>query len=195
MRIVGIDFDDTIADTANAFLNVLRDKYNFSMDRNDWHNYHFSRNPGVIKVDVLEVFKEAWRSPESIKLLDPEIPEIIKEIHKKFKVYIVTATLAERSTVKVWLKEHDIDFDEIVYVEHARDKGSINGISIYIDDYYEAAVNIAEKGKDVIVLKQPWNSRFSFSGNKFEGKIIFAENWEEIRKILNKGNLNLYREK
>lgn len=195
MPIVGIDLDDTIADTANAFLNVLRDKYNFSMNREDWRNYYFYRNPGVINVKVLEVFKETWRSPESIKLLDPEIPEIIKDIHKKFKVYIVTATLAERSTAEAWLREHDIDFDKIIYVKNARDKGSIDGISIYIDDYYEAAVNIAEKGKDVIVLKQPWNSRFSFSGNKFEGKIIFAENWKEIHEILNKSNLNLYLER
>ncbi|MGC8710133.1 MAG: 5' nucleotidase, NT5C type [Candidatus Micrarchaeia archaeon] len=188
MQSIGIDLDDTIADTVKPFLDILRNRYGFEMRREDWTRYLFSENPGAIKVDVMELFKEVWNSPDSIPLLDSNIPRIISDIHNKFEIYIVTATLGEDKTVRMWLGEHSIEFDKIIYVRSPMQKGNIHNISIYIDDYYEAAVNMAKRGKEVIILKQPWNAKFSASDDEFKDRITFADSWDEIRTLLLKNS-------
>ena len=102
-------------------------------------------------------------------------------IGKISETLIPEAAKGEGVVIERWLKEKGIGYDRFIIAEGHSGK-LLNGADIYVDDYSDLAVEIAARGKRVVLLKQPWNS--SFAEKNRDKLISVAENWDDVRRLL-----------
>ncbi len=178
---IAIDLDDTIADSAEIALDIIRKEYASGASFEKWKYYSMERSFGIDKSQAAEAYKRVWDNPEKVELVDPSIPKIMAGLKEAHKLYIVTATTGEESSFVPWLERKNVSFDGILHVARLAEKALLNkkhGISFYIDDSQLVAESVAAAGRIALLLRKSWNADFSDSDrNK---NIIKVRNWKEI---------------
>ena len=182
METIGIDVDGTIADVVNAWLRMAREKFAVNANKSDIIKYDFWELFDIPRERWFETFKELWNNPDNIGLESERIPEILHALHSRYNISIVTATVGEQAKVRYWLQRNGIEYDNIIFMQNALEKGNADGISIYVDDYAGVASRIASSGRKVILLSQPWNAEFA--NNNKNPNVIVAKNWDDVERIL-----------
>lgn len=178
---IGIDLDDTIANSSAIALEIIRKEYVPDASFKKWNHFGIQESFGVDEAHVIDIYKRTWENPKRIKLVDPSIPKIVEGLRETHKVYIVTATIGEESSFVPWLESKRINFDGIMHVAHSAEKVLLSkkyGIGFYIDDHQLVAESVAAAGRIALLLRKSWNADFS-DRDRTSG-IIKVCNWKEI---------------
>ena len=181
---IAIDLDDTIANSSEIALNIIRREFAPDASYEKWKYFSIEKSFGIAEAHAIEIFRRTWENPKKIKLVDPSIPQIVNRLREKHKIYIVTATIGEESSFIPWLESKRISFDRIMHVAHSAEKVSLHekhGIGFYIDDYPLVAESVAAAGRTALLLRKSWNADF-FDKDRTKG-IIKVRNWEEINNF------------
>jgi uncharacterized HAD superfamily protein len=183
-HVVSIDLDGTIADTNSYFADVVMEKRGRHVHKSDMVNYQLhTLFEDMSREEAERIFKGAWSGDNwrRVGLVEDTVPSVIADIRRKYIVYVCTASKGEGVVIERWLKEKGIGYDRFIIAEGHSGK-LLNGADIYVDDYSDLAVEIAARGKRVVLLKQPWNS--SFAEKNRDKLISVAENWDDVRRLL-----------
>ncbi len=180
---IGIDLDDTIANGLAFIIKYLKENCDINIAHKHGNGPGEADFFGITNEQNNKMFREMWDHSDEIKLMDKNIPGIIKFLSKDYELYLVTATVAPKESYTKWLLEHGIKFDNVVHVNRSNKKityGIKLGINYYIDDFSEVAKSVADAGKHAILFKRPWN--IDFAGRNKNPLIKAVDNWSEIKE-------------
>ena len=178
---IAIDLDDTIANSSEIALNIIRREFAPDASYEKWKYFSIEKSFGIAEAHAIDIFRRTWENPKKIKLVDPSIPQIVNKLRETHKIYIVTATIGDESAFVQWLESKRISFDGIMHVAHSAEKALLHekhGIGFYIDDYVLVAESVAAAGRTALLLRKSWNADF-FDKDRTNG-IIKVRNWKEI---------------
>ena len=185
MMRIGIDLDGTIADSIASVVAILNMNYNLNAINEDitlynvWENSKFK---GATEQDVINATKDAWKDYKSIKLVDQRIPDILGRLGNAFELHCTTATLAEMHEIEGFFHHNKIKMQSIIRRSNPIEKFN-SGMNMYVVDCANIVDQAVETGARVVLLKQPWNSRFAgMNGNRELLKI--AENWADVEQLV-----------
>lgn len=181
---IGIDLDDTIANTAYLALDYMRDNYGVKAGMDDWTEFDLKKLFGLSNEQIMKMYFDLWSDHRRISIVDPKIPDITEALSKRYRLYLVTATVGSEKSYTKWLQEHNIKFDGIIRVKHSIEKvivGSNHGINYYIDDHPIVAKSVSEAGRQALLFRRSWNRSFA-EANK-DPLIKVVNSWAEIGKF------------
>lgn len=180
---LGFDFDGVVADTAEAFIRLCCEEYEYcSFKLEDITDFEVERCLGVDIRIVEAVFTRILLDSVGVGLRPmPGSVEVLQELTQHGMVTIVTAR-PNPGPVADWL---DLVMPsgvckniQIVAMGAHDDKPRYireHGLEFFIDDRAETCHQLNEAGINPIVFSQPWNhGRHSFP---------FVSNWSEVRAL------------
>lgn len=179
-NVLGIDLDGTLADTFSEWFYLYNRDNNTNYDKSMLKVFSINSVIPIDKPIIQSYFKRAWENWDHIKLADEDEVKVIKELSKKYKIKIITATCGESDYIKRWLDENEIYYDEIIK-SHSSDK--FNHCDILIDDKIKTTNIVAMKGKTGILIKRPWSREYEDEPINDSVKIV--DNWKSIQDLLN----------
>ena len=190
---IGIDLDDTIAETAKGFFYYGS---KFNQERNINHKiqkkeWDFDKAFGWNEEHIEDFFKTYLE--KLFTGLDPkqDAVDIINLLKREgHKIVVITARSVEhiKNAYEIcdnWLKEHNIMVDKIVINGNDKaEKCKENDIDIFIDDSIYHCENVYNKLKIPVLLMNSWYNEKQEVNNI---KRVF--NWHEIYSEIKKINL------
>lgn len=195
---VGIDCDDVLKKmhpVLTPFMN--RRGYNYSYE--DIHEYDLCKFWDCSYEEVVEHINDFYASEEFANL-EPEdgAQKAVSEIGEVARLYVITSRPFEIEDItKRGIDRYFPDvFTGIIHVNSYQGNGARRkksdvckelGIRMMVDDHIDHAIDCRSAGLDVVLLRKPWNRKYSDDMLKNEG-IELAENWGEaaplVRKLL-----------
>lgn len=176
--IIGIDIDDTITKTTEYTKHIF-DKINTDPSKHSYHDLDIDDYCDFLNKYVLNIHKNVE--------LFPNASEVIKEFKKRgWKVIFITArakideriTFGEQDKIvtKKYLKDHEIEYDEIVFSQKSKANACVNkNVDIYIDNREDLLDEVNEAG-----IKTIWLTTKKVDNSKH----IIAKNWLEVKNII-----------
>lgn len=193
---IGIDIDDTIAETFESLLPYAQ-KYTIE----DLKRESKIDSRADLANHLYIVYMNGWNEQEALVFWEKYYAEILKGLNiKKFasdvinklkqeghKIYLITARWDMRADnveeiTKKWLKDNNIQYDGLFL--NASDKLAIakeNNIDIFIDDSFKNCKNIVDNSEVKVYMM---NSRVNESLNDENIKRVFS--WPEIYDFINR---------
>ncbi|MGC8676432.1 MAG: 5' nucleotidase, NT5C type [Candidatus Micrarchaeia archaeon] len=169
-RRIGIDIDNTLANTQERLQKVVSER-GLSLNKD---TYDLSDALGINNKKVNELFKEVWSKPNDIKPM-PGAVETVQGLHAKFEIVIVTSNhQADESTLKSWLTQNSIPYDEFHVVAKPLKKPDY-GLFVLIEDYGEVALEQVNRGGFAILIRWPYNE--AYAG---KSKLLSMCTWNEV---------------
>ena len=187
---IGIDLDDTIAETADSFLKYAKKfnkdrKINYKIKQKEWDfDKAFGWNEQHIQDFIQEYLEELFIELEPKK----DAVEIIKKLKEEGnQIIIITARSVDHvKNVKKknerWLKKHNINFDKLeTDAKNKAIKCEENSIDIFIDDgVYHCESVYNELKIPVLLMDSIYNKGYK---NKAIKRVY---NWQEIDEEINR---------
>ena len=189
---IGIDFDETIADSMAMILKLHNEQYGTKYKREEVTEYHVENIWGGSKEEWTAKLDEFF-SAKNARHLDPVVGAIaaIDALkHAGHELYIVTARRdINAEATERWLTKHFSSTFKSVHYGNVRsddpakkrEKAEICkelGVELMIDDHMGVAKNCSEAGIKVLLLDQPWNQ------GELPPGVTRVYSWEEIVKKL-----------
>ena len=178
-----VDIDNIVADFEGAFRRNLNKKKNRSLKQADISEFDFFRCYGISKEEEGAIHQEfikrgGYRKLKKIK----GSKQGIKELKRIGDVFLITARPeALRKITTDWLNHKGIDIreDHVIFSKNKADDR--HAIDIIVEDKWEDAIDLAEKGYEVILYDYPWNRKRGLSGNIINNsKIGRVYSWKDI---------------
>ncbi len=180
---LGFDFDGVVADTAEAFIRIACEKYNYCDIRLE-NITHFKVEecldvePAVIDSIFMEILVDSVAT--GLKPM-PNALEVLGELTEKAVISFVTAR-PEATPVTDWLKTQlprsTVQRIKVVAMGSHDDKLQhirAEGLSYFIDDRAETCLQLCTAGINPLVFSQPWN--------RGRHQLPAVNNWLEIRSL------------
>lgn len=183
-RIIGIDIDDTITDSSEAFIRYAR-KYN-------------EENGIIFPIDItqMELSKAfGWNNNNHLEFLETYLKMLLKEVKPKedavdvikmlkdegFKIILITAR-HERELedpyefTKEWLRDKNIHYDKLIVNCKKKELACMeNGVEVFIDDSIKNCMDVYRELHIPVML---FNSRYN-KDEKCQG-INRVYSWNEV---------------
>ena len=180
---VGIDLDNTLADTVGAQLKVHQGN-GISIRKEEIRDLNieqeFLRLGNINPIDSASVYGKIW-TDNNIPPLDKYVTPVMEKIASLYSITILTATIATLDEIREWLSRNSIKYDNIIKIrprekiEFARDCH----IHTFVDDSPEIAGALAKTDKKLVLMHQPWNE----SVIKTE-YIRIAKTWRDVSRLM-----------
>lgn len=193
---IGIDLDDTLANTLSWFLEVAHQMgklMNYSSIE-EIHNYNIVSDPSshISEMEVEAIWNTYWSNPsypytdifayKTLRAListNTQCAIITARNMNDIRKFEQTKTIIHRDFPFLW--------EEIYFINHYNgEKGKKSktckelGISLLIDDTFDNVKDMIDNGLSAILLEKPWNRDIPFSHEN----LYRVKNWEEIYAIL-----------
>ena len=191
---IGIDIDDTIANTAqqiDIWANVFFEKYlkrEFKI-----HNETGILDPKWAKYlyNLTEEEDEKFWNIYYEKIMENVEPkenviEVINELSEKNNIIIISARWDRENGIikkitKEWLKKYKIHYDKLFLgCEDKRKIAKESNIDIFIDDSYKTCKQISELNIETLIMNTRLNKNFE------DENIKRVYSWTEILEYVNK---------
>lgn len=186
MTWIGLDVDGTSANSIDPQLALIEKRQGIRVTKGQINRIAPEESDAlrslITKDQMTEIYQTVWKNYKSIKLEDPRIPAMVRELKRKFDIHIVTASTAELDDIRKWLRLNDIEFHKFTQAPNSKAKADVN-VEIYIDDHSKVAEACSERGKTVILLRQPWNIEF-MDANGHNPRIRNANDWSGVEAHL-----------
>ncbi|MCL5433490.1 MAG: hypothetical protein M1538_00740 [Candidatus Marsarchaeota archaeon] len=180
---ISIDLNDTIANLTQLVNKlILKDMKLSKQDKELIENKTIYY--GLTEEQMEEYRRKAWNNYNyyKIKLINSNIPRILKKLHKYYKITILTSTVAKDEQIKKWFLKNKITYNNLTHLNTQKQKAKYVS-KIHIDDNCNL-IHIFPKKSTLIVLSKPWNiKRLNELTSKYKN-IIYMKNWKEIEDYL-----------
>jgi len=197
---IGIDIDDTIAETFETLLPYSQ-KYTIE-DLKKKSNIDLK---GDLSNHLYIVYVNGWNEPEAVTFWEKYYAEILRELNiKKFaaevinklkqeghKIYLITARWDMRADnvkeiTEQWLRDNNVVYDELII--NASDKLKIaqeKKIDIFIDDSFNNCKSIADETEAKVYLM---NTKINEKLSAENIKRVYS--WPEVYNLINQKEEN-----
>jgi uncharacterized HAD superfamily protein len=190
MASIGVDIDEVLSQTFQAFLDFYNAKYDSNYSLSQVNVYSFQKVFGINAEEEKRLHAEFFTTKFStdLKTVHGSV-EGVNELSKTHKLFAISSRpkWQQQQTVK-WLNLHyGNNFDQIKLTDSHFDKTSTKSsvcIDLNLDYFIEDAIIYAEDCaavcKKVFLLNRPWNNEKVSNNN-----IIRVSSWAEIVKAIN----------
>lgn len=186
---IGIDIDEVIAKFMENYLSFHNTKHSTKFKLKNITNYHLWEC-GIhnSKEESTREVSEFQNSPYFDKIgLIPGAKSAIERLSKQHNLYFITARPKElkQKTTDFFYSHFPKDGFEFIFsgdIYGGEKKSEICknlGINLMIEDNPHYALDCANEGIRSLLLKKPWNEKYTHHKN-----ITFVKNWKEIMEIL-----------
>lgn len=175
---IGIDYDSTLFNTIDVWIDLYNKKYNDSITINDFKFWDVHKSLPKEKSDKFYSILDTDDLWENIKPLDSAV-KALESINEEYEVYIITATHYNHLKIKseMLLKYFPfIEYKQIISCYHKQ----LIDVDIMIDDNVE---NLIGGRYRKMLIDYPWNRDV----NDYDRGIERFKNWNEIRSELLEG--------
>lgn len=181
---IGFDFDGVIANTAESFIRIACEEYNYcSFTMEDITNFQLEECIGMPSSIVEKIFLEIMEDSLSTGLQPmPDAVDVLGKLAYHAPITVITARHLQQpvinwfdhffpSTTKNAIKliamgDHD---DKLQYIQSHK-------LKYFIDDRAETCNMLAQAEIHPLVYSQPWN--------KNRHSLTTVESWQEIHSFL-----------
>jgi 5'(3')-deoxyribonucleotidase len=147
---VALDFDNVLADTMTAWINIFNKKYSREIKKSDIIKWKFWPLLKIRKKKAYEIFNLVWENWEELRPIEENIGTLIEKLRTFSQVDIVTSAGRD---VKKWLKFHGVKYNKLIY----NSKRANLNYDIFVDDSPDEAVILGNYKKCCLLYNQPWN--------------------------------------
>lgn len=184
---IGIDFDDVVADSGTALIEMHNKKHGAHFEKDDFKSYFFEETWGGPREERVKEIDEFFAT-DQLKKINPmagslEAMEILKE--KGHELYIVTGrSHKDIEQTELWIEKHfpkafaGVHYASVRNSDERRKKSQICkelGIETFIDDNPDHALDLAAAGVKVFLFDQPWNRKQEMPEN-----VERVSSWDDI---------------
>lgn len=164
--IIGIDIDGVIANSETDYRKTINRLFNLNLKQKDIIFYKYEECAGLTEEQMCLFFKTFYREGGWLKIKPIRGAKKFLDKLKKEKHRIIIVTSRPREHIKKetcqWLKKHKMPYAELIFLENHKSKHQaalIRGhkFDYFIEDYYENALDFAQKGVKVLLVDYPWN--------------------------------------
>jgi 5'' nucleotidase, deoxy (Pyrimidine), cytosolic type C protein (NT5C). len=168
---LGLDLDDTLADTNAALKELLRERYNKSeITECDVR--------ALSKGEIIELAAECWKTPEKIFPVDKNFKYTFSSLHEIYEIHIVTLNRrTPREVIEYWLKKNNVPYDRLHITKDCEEKTRY--VDVLVDDSLKCVEAQANAGKQAILIARPNNENFIATE-----RIVRLKTWREISNYL-----------
>ena len=166
--IIGIDIDGVIADSEPLYRQTINKLFNLRLKQKDITSYKYEESARLTDNQMRLFWKTfyhegGWLKIKPIKGAKKFLNKLKREKHK-----IVIVTSRPREHIKKetyqWLKKHKMPYSELIFLEKHESKHQaalLHGhkFDYFIEDYYEYALDLAQRGVKLLLMDYPWNRR------------------------------------
>lgn len=174
---IGIDLDNTCAQTARAVRRELQKR--FGVEPQECYDLLPADQP-----EAREWLLRLFESPQFyLGLLPvPRAREGIEMLAELGDLYYISSRPASMVEVSIqWLDRHNFAPGEVFCQQEKVERARQLGISLFVEDSPEVALTLAEAGIHVLLLRYPYNQGCQHP------QIRSVEGWGEIIEILEVG--------
>ncbi len=178
---IGLDFDDTLIPMRAAIVDFLNKNRGTSIPLESLTNFRIMSRWGLTDVDFVAMCNEN----EAIFHAHPPRPGVLETLAQwstESTLYVITGRPAVWiPPAKSWLERHGIQVADIFSAATMGDKAQLalqHGITLFVEDNASAALSIAQKGIDVLLMDAPYN-RYCCS----HPHIRRMKDWFEIQSL------------
>ncbi len=180
---LGFDFDGVIADTAEAFIRLACEQYDYCGIRIEEITHFMVEKCLDMDMEITEaIFQQILDDSVGIGLRPmPGAVRVLEELSRDATVTIVTAR-PEAKSVNMWLDtllpQNALKRINVVAMGDHDDKPrhvKELQLSHFIDDRAETCVQLNQAGINSIVFDQPWN--------KDRHTLPTVNSWQDIRAL------------
>ena len=159
-RSVGIDVDGVLADLNSAVCQLVNGRYGLQLTKADITHWDaVAQLAGMSGNQYTRLMDEVWRNWQSIQSEEPNIPSLLKQLHRRGMTVVIITKRSQASIgdVVAWLDHQRMDYDELVVI---RDRHKLEyPIDILVDDSPKAAERAgAFAPRQMLLRSQPWNA-------------------------------------
>lgn len=169
---IGIDYDSTLFNTIDVWIDLYNKKYNDKLTINDFKFWDIHKSLPKEKSNKFYSILDNNELWENIKPLNNAV-EVVKDLNEEYEVYIITATHHNHIKIKSEILLKYFPFIEYKQIISCYYKQLIN-VDIMIDDNLE---NLIGGKYRKILIDYPWNRDVDDCGRGIER----FKNWKEIR--------------
>jgi uncharacterized HAD superfamily protein len=188
---IGLDFDDVVADSMQAIIDLHNREYGTSFKKEDASTLPLAdREKWGGTKEEWSAKMDDFLSTDHLADLNPVAGVIpaIEELKKHHELYIVTGR-EDTVATEQWIVMHFPEtFKGVHYANHLSSDPSTHikksvickehGIELYIEDVVANAKDCAEAGIKVFLFDQPWNQ------GALPPNVERVKSWEEIVRKL-----------
>lgn len=180
---IGIDIDDTIANSWDTFIPIYSKEFNIPIEELQVSKpYYYSLKN---KITVEEYFEKMSKIHDDITL-DIPIKENVKEVIDKLyelghKVIFITARGKSHTNpytiTKKYLDDHKIKYEKLIVDASEKDKiCKEEKIDLFIDDSIKHCQSVSLKGIEVLLFETKYN--------KEDKQFKHIKNWNEVYEYI-----------
>jgi len=189
-KVIGIDLDDILFDFYSHLCLFINSKINTNYKKSDMTDFMLDKVLKCPREDALKLIADFYQSDHHQDALPISgAKESISNLAKDYSLYIVSARPEHlRKRTEDWIQKHFGNVFEKIYLgNHYHGNGSKRtkleiceeiGASIYIEDFIPNAIEVADSGKQVFLLDNPWNQ------SEIPRNIQRVYSWNEIVNCL-----------
>jgi len=199
---VYVDFDDVLCETARGLALIAKREFGWQGAFRDIRDFDLGVSFNLTDVESTALLDLA-HEPEALLSFSP-VPGAVEGTKSLatagLKIAVVTGRpVGTRRQSLDWLRQHDIPFDALIFVDKygrtsskdgREDPISLGDLSAMdfcaaIDDAPEMLTFLAERmTASVIVFARPWNAGHLADRHDYGSRITRCETWPEILRIL-----------
>ena len=169
---IGIDYDSTLFNTIDVWIDLYNKKYDDKLTINDFKFWDIHKSLPKEKSNKFYSILDNNELWENIKPLNNAV-EVVKDLNEEYEVYIITATHHNHIKIKSEILLKYFPFIEYKQIISCYYKQLIN-VDIMIDDNLE---NLIGGKYRKILIDYPWNRDI----DDYDRGIERFKNWKEIR--------------
>jgi 5'(3')-deoxyribonucleotidase len=156
-----IDFDNVLADTTNAVLQLVNKDLDRLFSVDDIVEYDFHTILGISKKQLWKYFERVWSDIFNLVPIEYNKPQytIGKLLEMNYDVQVVTG--CGKPIVEKWLEHWYYPKLKVTYVSNGADKVGNKG-DILVDDNPKHLDYAANTDRFPIVFDRPWNRDFDY---------------------------------
>lgn len=193
------DLEDTLTPLKEHTCQILNERYpwlKLTVADIDDHFMEDSirRKTGISipAAEIKQIHRKIWNSPSGPGLLEPDLPDVIKELAKLSNIGINTQAVATSERIQEWLAQQGLMHDQEHFV-HSEDNGgkifSNNGHAgrvVVADDRGDVILQSSAEGRPTLVIDWPWNKGVEdeAAARGYTGRIFRIESWWEAVPIV-----------
>lgn len=191
-KVLGVDFDDVLFSFNDCFLDYNRAKYGLNMKRTDLFDFDYGKTFPCPPEETTRRVLEFYETPEHMEgVAVPGSMDAIRALSKDFDIHVVTSRNENlRSRVADWIKLKFANLLSSIHFtgqynaasDHKLTKVDVCndlGIEVFVEDALHHATPLAESGRKVFLLNNPWNQQPELHPN-----ITRVNSWDEIVSLL-----------
>lgn len=185
-RMLGIDIDDVLFETAPFLLQAIEKETGKSVDIEKLNTYSLEENlrlssdilvPLIKEILSTAILEPVHRAVEILNMLDKPICFISNRHYSLVEITMQNIrAIGLTAPHKVFLlgNHHDMDTPNKAYIIN------MYSISVFIEDNPDVILDVYNRCScDILVFDRPWNRHIAENN-----RIVIVRNWNEIREFI-----------